>query len=89
MTRNQTTIPNAVKACYCCEGTKRLVSISQLLYVLGAGRGEMKASKRVLVCESCLVSASLSRPGTQKRERVAGLLLSSVTDVYKRIRGVA
>jgi hypothetical protein len=38
MNAKQAAIPNAKRACYVCEGTRRLVSISQLLYVLGTGR---------------------------------------------------
>ncbi len=68
------------RACQHCEGTADVLSVSQEVY-LGKGRGRpLLHSRKIHVCISCLLMATMGKP----EPKFVALLMAQLRDVTKR-----
>lgn len=84
------------RCCCCCGGAAKfngltpggfqMIAITGLMYRRGTGKGTIKATKNVCICESCLVLALCGSPGKQEGLKLFRALQERLTTLYNALR---
>ena len=82
-TGKQKRIPQAERECCVCVSKEKLVAVTPIIYLRGE---KLRAGRRLLFCESCIVLATVGGPGQKQKPVLANMLLASVREVYKAVR---